>query len=227
MNRQDLSRNVTGLVVLAAGALLLLNALEVLKLDTLIHDYWPLAIILAGVLVLINSWRSWAVAGFLVLLGVMYQLRVADVVDFEPSAVVFPLILIFVGVTVIFGRSYTGKRFSKSERDDVTAILSGASVINHSKSFKQSNATTIMGGAKLDLREADFDKDALVDLFAFWGGIEIIVPEHVVVRNKINNVMAGTEDKTHQKTDKNSPVLTIAGTVIMAGVSIRNTPSDN
>jgi len=39
--------------------------------------------------------------------------------------------------------------------------------------------------------------------------------------------MAGTEDKTHQKTSDKSPVLTIAGTLIMAGASIRNTPSDN
>lgn len=227
MNRQDLSRNITGAAVLAFGTLLLLNATDVLKIDSLVNNYWPLAIVLAGLLVLLNNFRSWAVAGFLVILGGMYQLRVADVISFEPSAVVFPLILMFVGISIVFGRSYTGKRFSKVERDDVVAIMAGADVVNHSKSFKQSNATTIMGGAKLDLRKAEFGKDALVDVFAFWGGIEIIVPENVVIRNQVNNVMAGIEDKTHQNTDKNSPVLTVVGTVIMSGVSIRNTPSDS
>ncbi len=227
MNRQNISRNITGLVVLVAGAALLLNTLDVINVDNVVHDYWPLGMVLAGVLVFINSWRSWAVAAFLVVLGGMYQLRVAGVIHADPWSVVWPLILIFIGVSIVFGRSYTGKRVSKSERDDVTAILSGTNVNNHSKAFKQSNATAIMGGAKLDLRKAEFDKNALVDVFAFWGGVEIIVPEHVVIRNQLNNVMAGTEDKTHQKTDKNSPVLTIVGTLIMAGVSIRNRPSDD
>lgn len=226
MKRQGISRNITGIVILAAGAMLLLNSLEMLKIDTFVQDYWPLGIILAGILILINSWRSWAIAGFLIILGGMYQLRVADVISFEPSAIVWPLILIFVGVTIIFGHAYAGKRFSKSERDDVTAILSGANINNHSKSFKQSNATTIMGGASIDLRKAEFNKNALIDIFNLWGGVEIIVPENVVIRNQINHIMAGTEDKTHQKTDKNSPVLTITGMSIMAGVSIRNTPSD-
>lgn len=227
MNRQNISRNITGIVVLIAGVALLLNSLRLIYVDSLVHDYWPLAIVLAGILVLINNLRSWAIAAFLIILGGMYQLRVAEVIDFEPEAVIWPLVLIFIGITLVFGRSYTGKRVSKAERDDVTAILSGANVNNYSKSFKQSNATAIMGGARLDLRQAEFSNDALVDIFSFWGGVEIIVPENVVVRNQLNNVMAGVEDKTHQKTDKKSPVLTVAGTVIMGGVSIRNTPSDS
>lgn len=227
MNRQTLSRNITGIIIFSAGAALLLNALHVISVSSIVNDYWPLGIVLSGVLVLINSWRSWPVAAFLVALGSLYQLREMGTIDVEPLAMVWPLILIFVGISIVFGRSYTGKRVSKSDRDDVSAILSGANVNNHSKSFKQSNATAIMGGARLDLREAEFDKDALVDVFAFWGGVEIIVPEHVVIRNQVSNIMAGTEDKTHQKTDKNSPVLTIAGTVIMSGVSIRNRPSDD
>ena len=227
MNRQTLSRNITGIVIFAAGAGLLLNALNVISINNLVNDYWPLSIVLAGLLVLINNVRSWPVAAFLVALGGLYQLREADVIDIQPWSLVWPLILIFVGISIVFGRSYTGKRVSKSDRDDVTAILSGANVNNHSKAFKQSNATAIMGGARLDLREAEFDKEALVDVFSFWGGVEIIVPENVVIRNQVANILAGTEDKTHQKTSKNSPVLTIAGTVIMAGVSIRNRPSDD
>lgn len=226
MNRQTLSRNITGLVIFAAGSGLLLNALGIVSINNLVNDYWPLAIILAGLLVLINNWRSWALAIFLVILGSFYQLRELGMTDIEPWSLVWPLILIFIGVSIIFGRSYTGRRVSKTNRDDISAILAGVNVNNHSKAFKQSNATAIMGGAQLDLRQAEFDKEALIDVFAFWGGVEVIVPEHVVVRNQINNIMAGTEDKTHQNTTKNSPVLTIVGTVIMSGVSIRNRPSD-
>lgn len=227
MNRNVFTRNLTGLLILALGTSLLLNALEVISIGNLISDYWPLGIITAGILILINNWRSWMVSTFLIVLGGFYQLREWNVTDIEPWALIWPLILIFIGLSIVFGRSYNGKRATKSERDDVTAIMAGVEVKNHSKSFKQSNATAIMGAAVIDLREADFDKDALVEVFSFWGGVEVIVPENVVVRNQISNVMAGTEDKTKQKTDKNSPVLTIAGLSIMAGVSIRNNPSNN
>lgn len=226
MNRNTFTRNVTGVLIFALGAGLLLNALEIISIGNFIADYWPLGIIAAGVLVFINNWRSWLVSAFLVALGALYQLRELEVVDVQPWSVIWPLILIFVGLSIVFSRSYNGKRVTKAERDDVTAIMAGVEVKNHSKSFKQSNATAIMGGAVIDLRGADFDKNALVEVFSFWGGVEVIVPDNVIVRNQVSNIMAGTEDKTKQNTDKNSPVLTVAGTVIMAGVSIRNNPSN-
>lgn len=224
MDRQSLTKNFAGLVAIIVGSSLLLNSLNIITVTNIFADYWPLLIVLAGILVIINDVRSWAVAGFLVALGGLFQLRELDIVEVEPWTVIWPLIIIFVGISLLFGRSYTGKRVSKSERDDVTAILGGTDIVNHSKHFKQSAATAIMGGAKIDLREATFDKDALIEVFSFWGGIEIIVPDNIVIRNQVNNIMAGTEVKVQQKVDKNAPVLTIAGTLIMAGVSVRNTP---
>lgn len=225
MKRQTLSRTITGLVMLALGVAFLLSSLQVINIDTLIHDYWPLAIMAAGVLVLVNNIRSWPVGAFLLALGGLYQLRVMEVINVEPWPMVWPLILIFVGVSVLFGRSYNGKRVSKSDRDDVMAILAGVEVVNHSKVFKQSNATAIMGGARIDLRQAEFADDAVVDVLAMWGDVEIIVPEHVAVRNQVTNILAGTEDKTKQKTTKASPTLVITGMAIMGGVEIKNTPS--
>ena len=226
MGQQGLSRNITGLSIFIVGVAFLLSALNIISFENLFSELWPVLIILSGLIILVNNMRSWPVGLFLVALGTMYQFQQLDVIQVDPWSVVWSLAVIFIGISVLTGRSYTGKRFSKDERDDVTAILSGTNVTNHSKSFKQSNTTAIMGGARLDLREADIDKHAVVDLFTFWGGVEIIVPSNVVIRNQVNNIMAGTEDKSHQKTTKDSPVLVIAGTAIMGGVSIRNTPSD-
>lgn len=227
MNRQSVTKNISGAIIVAVGTVLLLSSLKVLDIGNILADYWPLLVVLAAGVILLNDVRSWPVAGFVAAIGVLFQLRQLDIIDVQPWSIVWPLIIIFVGVSLLFGRSYNGKRVSKSERDDVSAIMAGTTVVNHSKSFKQSNATAIMGGARIDLRQADFEKEALIEVFGFWGGVEIVVPENVVIRNQVNNIMAGTEDKTKQTTSKNSPVLTIAGMLIMAGVSIRNHPSDN
>lgn len=227
MDRQRVTKNISGAIIVAVGTVLLLSSLKVLDISSILADYWPLLIVLAAGVIFINDFRSWPVAAFVAVLGGLFQLRELNIIDVQPWSIVWPLIIIFVGVSLLFGRSYAGKRASKSERDDVSAIMAGTTVVNHSKAFKQSNATAIMGGARIDLRQADFDKEALIEVFGFWGGVEIVVPENIVIRNQINNIMAGTEDKTKQTTDKKSPVLTVAGTLIMAGVSIRNHPSDN
>ena len=227
MNRQSITKNISGAIIVAVGTVLLLGSLKIFDIGNILADYWPVLVILGAGIIFINDFRSWPLAAFVAALGILFQLRELNVIDVQPWSIVWPLIIIFIGVSLLFGRSYAGKRVTKSERDDVSAIMAGTSVVSHAKAFKQSNITAIMGGARIDLRQADLEKEALIDVFGFWGGVEIVVPENVVIRNQVNNIMAGTEDKTKQLTTKSSPVLTVAGTVIMAGVSIRNHPSDN
>lgn len=227
MQNSSLVRIVSGLIIAVVGAGFLLHNLDVADFSAIMSTYWPVLIILAGVLLFINNTRNWLVPFFLLLLGGLYQLRELDIVTFEPWQVVWPLIVVAVGVSLLFRRSYMASTTSKEERDDVFALMGGAQINNTAKQFKGSKVTAIMGGAQLDLRKANIVDGAVVEIFSFWGGVEVIVPQNVQVINKINCIMAGSEDKTTQKADKKAPRLTIAGDLIMAGASIRNTPSEN
>lgn len=223
MERSQLTRVVAGVAFLVLGGVLLLQNTDLINIGDLASRYWPLLVIFAGLLVLLNNFKSWLVAAFLVVLGGLYQLRELDVISFQPWPVIVALFFMVVGLSFIFRRSYISKNLTKGQRDDVTAIMAGADTTNTSQDFKAARLTAIMGGAKIDLRKATIKDEAVIEVFAFWGGVEIIVPKDVVIRNQVNNIMAGTDDRTEQETKKGAPVLVVTGDVIMAGVDIRNT----
>lgn len=227
MNHPVATRMFSGIAIIAIGVAFLLDTTGAVHLDWLFENWWPMLIVLAGVVVLLNDMRSWLVSVFLIGLGGAYQLRALEYIDFEPWQVIWPLILIVVGAGLLFRKSYRGERATEAEHEDVTAILSGSGSVNTSDHFKSSVLTAIMGGAKLDLRQAKIEDGAVIEAFAFWGGVEIIVPENVTIKNKMSNIMGGTDDQTSQKSDEKSPTLVISGAAIMGGVSIRNTPDNN
>lgn len=217
-----ITRSVTGLAIIAAGAALLFSNLGIYNFNALVNDWWPVAIIVTGLLILLNDVKSYVWALLIIVVGSILQLKQLDIVDINPWQLLTPLLIIFIGISVLLNRSATKKSVTKSERDDITAILSGSNKRNTSEDFRGSKITAIMGGVKIDLRKATIKKEATLELVNFWGGIEIIVPRNIVIRNQTSAIMGGVEDKTEQDIVKNAPVLYITGDVIMAGVEIKN-----
>lgn len=216
-----ITRIITGLVVVAIGVGFLLDNAHVIEFGTIATTWWPLLVVLAGIVIFINDAKNYLWALLVMGAGVLFQLRTLDIVDVNPWQVFWPVVIIVVGVSIIFSRT-PGHKVSKSERDDITAILGGSEQQNTSNDFKGSKLTAVMGGTKLDLRKAKIKKEATVELFAFWGGVELIVPRNVMVRNQTSAILGGVEDKTDQELTKDSPVLYVIGDVIMAGVEIKN-----
>ncbi|GGP70617.1 DUF1707 SHOCT-like domain-containing protein [Saccharothrix coeruleofusca] len=84
-------------------------------------------------------------------------------------------------------------------------------------------AVAIMGGVQLDLSNARFAQaETTITVFAFWGGVEIFVPEDVTVRVDGVGIMGAFEDRTHKTpTIPGGPVVRITGVAMMAGVEVR------
>ena len=81
-------------------------------------------------------------------------------------------------------------------------------------------------GCEIDLRQASIapGTEAVIDVFAFWGGIEIKVPEDWTVVTRAVPLMGGVEDKTHvpQPLPAVEKRLVISGIVVMGGVVVKN-----
>jgi Domain of unknown function (DUF1707)/Cell wall-active antibiotics response 4TMS YvqF len=83
---------------------------------------------------------------------------------------------------------------------------------------------TMMGGAHLDLREARFPPGPVdIEVFAFMGGIEIIVPPGLAIETHGSAIMGGFQEvnRASAHPDADAPLLRVHGFVMMGGVDIR------
>jgi predicted membrane protein len=216
---------IFGLGILLFGVLLTLDNLDIIE----IGDYWrfwPVLLIGVGLSHLAGrgecrkiGWGLfWIFAGGIFLLDNLGYIS-WNVWDLWPVA------LVFVGANVLWGSLRTRRRKQPSNNAsefEATAILGGVSRRVTSRDFRGGQATAVLGGCELDLREAAISSGpAEIEVFAFWGGIEMRVPQEWDVQVKASAILGGIEDKTSTIGD-GSQVLVISGTALMGGVEIRN-----
>ena len=216
-----------GVLILLFGFLLLLRNMGYMH-GVRIWEYWPILLILVGLRLLIrpNEYRQPVSGLFLTIIGAIFLLNNLDVIDLR-WGLIWPLLLIFLGVVIIY-HSLWRKRGKSSGQDniDLSMIFGGGEFRYDSKAIKGGNITAIMGGGSIDLRDADFaDSEISLDLFALMGGIELFVPRHWTVVVHATPILGGVENKaisSTQPTDTHGKRLLLHGTVIMGGIDIKN-----
>lgn len=84
-------------------------------------------------------------------------------------------------------------------------------------------AIAIMGGVELDFREAILQPGVTdINVFAFWGGVQITVPPNVRVESHGLAIMGGFEAADRPSSPgQDAPVIRIIGVAIMAGVEVK------
>lgn len=126
-------------------------------------------------------------------------------------------------------RSYFNTSFGSSQSADTAefvrsfAMLSGHELRPVSRPFRGADLSAIMGGIKLDLTSARMEGDrAVIEVFAFWGGVEIYVPPDWTVTSEVTTLLAGFIDKRRPTTVVPTKHLVVKGMIVMAGVEIKN-----
>jgi hypothetical protein len=226
--RGPTSQVVFGLMVVAVGILFTLDNLELIDAREYLR-YWPAGLVAIGALKLWHATREghgWF--GGLFFVGVGAWMLAEQIVYIRLDArQVLPLLLVFLGGYMVW-RGFGGRR---RERDpdghssfSALAIMGGVARRSSSQTFTGADLTAVMGGCEVDLRQASIapGSDAVIDVFAFWGGIDIKVPEDWVVITKAVPIMGGVEDKTRTPQPASTKRLVIRGIVVMGGVVVKN-----
>jgi predicted membrane protein len=228
------SQVVFGLVLVAAGIIFTLDNLEIIDARDYLR-FWPVVFVGVGALKLWHATRDgrgWF-GGLLFLgLGLWMLLNRIIYLTFSPREF-FPMVLVFLGGYLVW-RGFGGSRPQRPLDDGQSqfsafAIMGGVSRRSNSQAFQGADLTAVMGGCEIDLRHASIapGTEATIEVFAFWGGIEIKVPEDWTVVPRVFPLMGGVDDRTrapqtlpekalHEKR------LVVRGIVVMGGVGIKN-----
>ena len=79
------------------------------------------------------------------------------------------------------------------------------------------------GLRQLDLTDARMQGDtATVEVFAFWGGIEIFVPPDWTVTSRVTTLMGGFIDKRRPTSVVPTKTLIVSGMIVMSGIEVKN-----
>ncbi|MCR1834734.1 cell wall-active antibiotics response protein [Oceanobacillus caeni] len=211
-----------GLFFLIFGFGFLLHQADIIDMSQVLSTWWPLILIIIGIIQLINRTLSCTVSGFLFLLvGVLFFIN--QWFDLHLIFYLWPLIFIFIGFVIILTRAKSGKTKHTSDKLSTFLLFSGAEIKSQSKNFQGGSVVTIMGGVEIDLRDAVIAEGAMLDFTSILGGISIIVSENVQVEISGIPILGGWEDSTRKHGESEEVVvLKLNCLTILGGVEIRN-----
>jgi predicted membrane protein len=224
------ARAVFGLVVVSMGVLFLLDNLGILNA----YDwwrYWPIALILIGLgkLPAARTTPDRLGAAMWLLAGIVLLAHTQDWFDFDLWEL-WPIFLILVGIRLIWGaRGRSHAVAATPIPGDMNSYFKGFAFMSGwerrvtSQQFTGGEASAVMGGGEIDLREARIaTSPAVIDVFAMWGGIDIRVPGDWTVVNEVQAILGGVEDSRKERGNDPSKQLIVKGFVVMGGIEIKN-----
>lgn len=231
-------RAVAGLLLIAAGALLLLDMSDMLPFN--LRHYiisWKTLLIAIGLITLSN--RENRTTGYILIgLGVLFWLP--ELMDYRVrlSTIFWPAVLIGIGLIMLSRKgsssSFTTRhhvfsgsnRQGESEEDliDELAIFGGGNTRVTSQNFKGGKITAIFGGSDIDLKTATPAKEAcVIDVFTLFGGNKLIVSDDWKIKSEVVAIFGGFSDKRIHSADRNPDKLMIVkGVVLFGGVEIKS-----
>jgi len=239
-----------GFIIVFVGVALLLDHMGIFPFGK-IYRFWPLLLLLFGVMNLVShSGRAFGI--LMIVAGILLQLDKLGFLHLS-FADLWPVAIIAIGVLLIWGSLETRGVLRRKTRIDWTApgaaeafrqrLMDATSESDSSinavaifgncerrftgRHFQGGKATSVFGGLELDFRDADMDDEAILEVSCVFGGVELRVPETWYVHSRSLPVFGGFEDKTRQTkiadpAGAKRKTLIVTGIIIFGGVEIGN-----
>lgn len=198
-------RNPGGLIMIAIGTIFLIDQTNP-KLN--FHDYIVPAILISiGLIYILRPHYTCGRPGR------RWRRRFYDRPDFKPTDIPFTPV-----------KPDTNAEQVGDEWLEINAVFGGVKKIILSKNFKGGEINCFMGGAELNMTQADLQQQVSLEVNNVFGGTKLIVPSNWDVKNEVTAVFGGIEDKRTIPVVAADPgkILVLRGTCVFGGIEIKN-----
>jgi hypothetical protein len=207
--RRELRDGVTfGVVLIAAGVVLLLHRADVIEADTLFADWWPMLIVLGGVWWLLE--RAWAFGAVAIVLGLLALGDLRGIVDVPVGRLVLPALLLAAGVSLIAAGARL--RRARPRGRTIAAVTDGV----------LPTGIAVFGDAHLTVPDDDVGS-ATVTTLSVFGDVHVEVPAGWRVRDRASAVFGSVRVPTDQPPYPEAPVVELHGFALFGDVTARYT----
>lgn len=222
-----------GIILLTVGAVLMARQLGVVFPDWLFS--WPVLVIVIGIYVGARhmfrnpGWIIMVAVGSVFLLDTIYT-------DINITTFFWPLFIMAAGLFMIvkprrrhyhnadeWEQAHVETENINDDRIDTVSIFGGVKKNILSKNFKGGEITCVMGGAEINLSQADIQGRVVLEVTQVLGGTKLIIPSNWDVQPEMVAVLGGIEDKRKVQTgDVADKLLIIRGTSVLGGIEIKS-----
>lgn len=210
-----------GISVIAAGIIVFLANINFGVARELVANLWPLVLVAAGIFMLWGNPRNYVWPLVVAAIGVMLLFNTLGIADVNVGSLIFPVILLGIGVSIIRGANGHYKMVKTDSNEDTSAFLGGSSAKNTSDDYKGGAVSALMGAIELDLSRATIKKEAILHVSILMGGLELRVADDVKIVNRTQAILGAVENKTLPIKRDNAPTLIIEGSIVMGGIEVK------
>lgn len=215
-------RTWLGIIIIVIGLGFLLDQANVISFIDILSHWWPLIFIVIGFLQLVTQAQSATLTGPLfIMIGAILLLN--EWTDSQIFLYLWPLVIIYIGIIIIFYRPKHNKNVNKDNMLDSISLFSGAEIKSQSNPFQGGNILAVFGGTDIDLRDAVIvDEEITIEITTVFGGVSLKVPENVQVEVSGIPIFGGFEDKTRHVNKENThqPIIYLKCVSIFGGVEV-------
>jgi hypothetical protein len=237
---------VPGILLVGIGALFLLNNLHIVHVSAW-FAYWPVILIAAGLVKLVDSNHTGGRIAGGVLMGVG-GLILGDNLGYFRIEQMWPLIPIAIGLFMLWNRTRPGHDYGqwwgRAQRARSWAqdrfqyqtssyggnsihevnVFSGTRRVIIDQDFRGGKVACVFGGITLDLTGAGMTgPSAVLDISAVYGGAVVRIPTSWHLEMRGAGVFGGYSDQTmHPPLTPETKRLIVKGGAVFGGVTFKN-----
>lgn len=224
---KKISNVLWGLLFIVIGIIWILNVTEIVNINLFFRGWWTLFIIVPSIFGIVEKPKD--ISGYIFLLiGLMLFALARDLISFVLiSKLILPLLLIFIGISILFKNAFNGKiskKINEVDKDGMeiySATFSDNRVKLSGDEFKNARLDATFGSVTLDLSECNITKDGVITASAIFAGVDIIVPDNVNVKVKSTGIFGGTSNKSKNKNEDERKTIYIESFALFGGVEIK------